>query len=172
MVVILSASAMMMGYSLFRRHSDSVGLRSMQLQLKSYQQIQDGFETLKKECRRESETLKREIRNLLNHILELRERLAKVSDEPLPPLPVFEAMADTPTEVDLSPLKQALLVGMSMEELRSMAWDLGYRTDGLTTPVALLEDMLIDFKRRGKIGRILGWVAERRPDIKVERTHV
>lgn len=73
-------------------------------------------------------------------------------------------LRDLKTEWNRAELREVLGNRLSLEDLRTVAFDLGLEYEGLEK-AELVRRLILDLERRGQIDRLVAWLRQHRPDI-------
>ena len=123
-------------------------------------------------CRRNYRRLERDYQALALWALDVRGKLARrAPDEEVVPMPTRSVNGDTPpgltvTDRDEVRLRKLLVDRMELDDLKTMAFDLGC-DDLRGTTQGEMARALLDYVRTRRLWpQMLKWLADNRPDIK------
>ena len=124
-------------------------------------------------CRRGYRKLERDYQRLALWALDVRGKLARrAPDEPVEAMPTRTANGDTPTDFPVTDrdevrMRHLLVDRMQLDDLRTLAFDLGCEDLQGMTQEAMARSLLDYVRTRRKWADLTKWLADNRPDIQL-----
>ena len=164
-IILVWLGALTFGILILRRGKDSADDQALRLNDRLSERVAS--------LERSRERIERDYYTLINYVYILRGIISRLApNEPIPPLPPRFLNGDTPTvTADNAPrIRQLLEARLSMDDLKNLAFDVapGFSAEGYNSAGELARRLMEYVVVRGKLGDIVAWLRERRPDVKVD----